>query len=77
MVELEIPDAKLWNAEHPNLYLAEVTLYSGGKAVDTVTESFGLRAVSYTHLDVYKRQYRNSVCGAARRNAPSILYASG
>ena len=32
---LEIPDAKLWNAEHPNLYLAEVTLYSGGKAVDS------------------------------------------
>lgn len=45
MVELEIPDAKLWNAEHPNLYLAEVTLYSGGKAVDTVTESFGLRVI--------------------------------
>ena len=45
VVELEIPDAKLWNAEHPNLYLAEVTLYSGGKAVDTVTESFGLRVI--------------------------------
>ena len=37
VVELEIPDAKLWNAEHPNLYPAEVTLYSAGKAVDTVT----------------------------------------
>lgn len=45
VVELEIPNAKLWNAEHPNLYLAEVTLYSGGKAVDTVTESFGLRVI--------------------------------
>ena len=45
VVELEIPDAKLWNAEHPNLYLAEVTLYGGGKAVDTVTESFGLRVI--------------------------------
>ena len=45
VVELEIPDAKLWNAEHPNLCLAEVTLYSGGKAVDTVTESFGLRVI--------------------------------
>ena len=44
-IVLEIPDAKLWNAEHPNLYLAEVTLYSGGKAVDTVTESFGLRVI--------------------------------
>ena len=37
VVELEIPEAKVWNAEHPNLYLAEVTLYSGGKAVDTVS----------------------------------------
>ena len=42
-VQMEIPGAKLWDAEHPNLYRAEVTLDSG----DRVCEEFGIRTLSW------------------------------
>lgn len=28
LVEVEIPDAQLWDTEHPNLYTVEATLYN-------------------------------------------------
>lgn len=43
---LEIPDAKLWNAEHPNLYTAFVTLKADGQVTDMAVETFGIRTVS-------------------------------
>ena len=42
-VSLEIPAAKLWDAEHPNLYRAEVTLEGG----DRVCEEFGIRTLAW------------------------------
>ena len=36
LVEVEIPDAQLWDTEHPNLYTLKATLYNEkGAAVDT------------------------------------------
>jgi len=40
---LEVPDAKLWDPDHPNLHTAEVTVVGGGSLVDSVTETFGFR----------------------------------
>lgn len=45
-VTVEIPDAKLWNAGHPNLYTAFVTLKVDGRVTDTTVETFGIRTVS-------------------------------
>lgn len=42
----EIPDAKLWSAETPELYEAEVMLYRDGEVADKVTETFGIRTIS-------------------------------
>ena len=42
-VQMEIPGARLWDAEHPNLYRAEVTLDSG----DRVCEEFGIRTLAW------------------------------
>ena len=44
---LDIPDAKLWSAETPDLYEAVVTVKKGGAAVDTVTETFGIRTLAW------------------------------
>lgn len=44
-VELSIDDAKLWDADHPNLYDAEVSLMEGDTVYDMETASFGIRMV--------------------------------
>ena len=49
LVEVEIPDAQLWDTEHPNLYTVEATLYNEkGVAVDRVKERFGIRTIEIT-----------------------------
>lgn len=47
-VELEIPDAKLWSDETPELYQCRVTLSENGAVVDEVTESFGIRLIEWS-----------------------------
>ena len=45
---LEIPDAALWSAEHPNLYEARVALLDGdGSVLDERTVRFGIRTLSW------------------------------
>ena len=49
LVEVEIPDAQLWDTEHPNLYTLEATLYNEkGVAVDCTKERFGIRTIEIT-----------------------------
>lgn len=45
-LELEIPDAKLWSAETPELYEAVVTVEKDGTICDCVTERFGIRTIA-------------------------------
>ena len=46
-VAIEIPDAKLWNAEHPNLYTAEVEILSDGEVTDREVIEFGIRTLEW------------------------------
>ena len=49
LVEVEIPDAQLWDTEHPNLYTIEATLYNEkGVEVDKYQERFGIRKIEIT-----------------------------
>lgn len=41
----EVPDAKLWSAEHPHLYTAQVRLYQDSSCIDEVSEQFGIRVI--------------------------------
>lgn len=43
-----IPDAKLWDADHPNLYLCRAVLEEHGEQVDTCSEEFGIRTLSWS-----------------------------
>lgn len=45
-VELALPDAELWSAEHPKLYTARVTLEQNGAVIDEAEETFGIRTVA-------------------------------
>ena len=46
-LELEVPDAELWSADSPALYNCRVILAVDGVVVDEVTQSFGIRLVSW------------------------------
>lgn len=47
-LELDIPKAKLWSDEAPNLYTCQVTLKENGQVVDAVTEHFGIRMIEWS-----------------------------
>jgi Beta-galactosidase/beta-glucuronidase len=45
---LHIPDAKLWDADHPELYDCSVTLQRGGMALDAYRTRFGIRKLTWS-----------------------------
>lgn len=47
-VQLAIPEAKLWDAEHPNLYTAVIKLCRGEDVLDTGEETFGIRTLDWS-----------------------------
>jgi len=46
--EITIPDAQLWDAEHPKLYTAKVTVTKDGVAADTENVRFGIRRITWS-----------------------------
>ena len=44
----EVDNPKLWAPENPSLYKANVQLIQNGKPTDTLTETFGIRSISYS-----------------------------
>ena len=46
--EIEIPNALLWSADTPNLYTARVTLKKDGELKDEMSETFGIRSLSWS-----------------------------
>lgn len=58
---LGVPDMKTWSPDSPYLYGLKLTLYSGGKAVDTVQAYTSMRKISViTDKDGYKRMALNN-----------------
>lgn len=45
--EVEIPDAKLWDVDHPDLYQAKVTLQRDGRVLDETNIRFGIRKIDW------------------------------
>lgn len=45
--QFEIPEAHLWTPGTPNLYQATLTIYTEGKLIDKVTETFGIRSIDF------------------------------
>lgn len=45
--EIQVPNARLWDAEHPNLYTIEVRLLKSGQVIDTDAQRFGIRKIEW------------------------------
>ncbi len=52
--EVAIPDAHLWDEEHPNLYQAKVSLVRGDEILDVAEERFGIRKIELTTTEGLK-----------------------
>lgn len=50
MPEMTLQNPVLWDLDTPQLYTAEVTLFSGDMAVDSLRETFGVRSIEF-HKD--------------------------
>lgn len=46
-LQLEIPNVKLWNAEHPHLYILEAQVLENGEVLDTSCCKFGVRQIDW------------------------------
>lgn len=47
-VMLKIPDAQLWDSDHPNLYQCSVILKKEGKVIDRQSTGFGIRQLTWS-----------------------------
>lgn len=45
---LKVVDPKLWSPESPSLYTLELSLKDGGKLIDDVKETFGIRTIAFS-----------------------------
>ncbi|MDR3367378.1 MAG: DUF4982 domain-containing protein [Prevotellaceae bacterium] len=45
---VNVASPQLWSCETPRLYTAEITLTSNGKAIDKLTEQFGIRTLEFS-----------------------------
>lgn len=52
----ELKNFVLWDTEHPYLYVFTITLYCSGKAIDCISEKFGIR---FFHFDANKGFFLN------------------
>ena len=75
-IELEIPDAKLWSDETPNLYTAHVTLSKDGVAVDEVKETFGIRFIEWSPKGLFVNGKETLLRGGCFHHDNGILGAA-
>lgn len=74
-ISLEIPDAKLWSAEHPELYTAKVILKNGEKEIEVVEERFGIRQITWENKGFYINGERTCLRGGCIHHDNGILGA--
>ncbi|MHA9737905.1 glycoside hydrolase family 2 TIM barrel-domain containing protein [Robinsoniella peoriensis] len=46
-VEIQIPNAELWNADHPNLYYIKAKITKNGQIIDRAETNFGIRIITW------------------------------
>jgi len=62
-------DIKPWSPESPNLYKAVITIYKNGKAIHSVTQSFGFRTVELKQRDgIYVNGVKMKMKGVNRHS---------
>ena len=74
-IEIDIPNAKLWNVEAPNLYTCRVTLNNNGVVTDTASETFGIRLVEWNPKGLFINGVNTLLRGACVHSDNGILGA--
>lgn len=74
-VQIEIPDARLWSDETPELYKCHVVLKEDGKTVDKVEEAFGIRMITYSNKGLFINGKETLLRGACVHSDNGILGA--
>ena len=73
--DVPIPHAKLWSDETPELYRCKVTLSVEGKIVDEVTETFGIRMITYSNKGLFVNGKETLLRGGCIHSDNGILGA--
>lgn len=74
--ELEVPGAKLWSDETPNLYTCRVTLAKNGEVVDVVSETFGIREIKWSPKGLFINGKKTLLRGGCVHHDNGILGAA-
>ncbi len=74
--EIEIPNAKLWSEDTPELYTAKVTAKNGDTVVDEVCETFGIRSLSWSKEGLFVNGKRVLLRGGCVHHDNGILGAA-
>lgn len=74
-VQLELPDAKLWDEDQPYLYTCQVVLKKEGRQVDETVEVFGIRKLAWDTNGFYVNGKRILLRGACVHHDNGILGA--
>ena len=75
-LELEIPNARLWSAETPNLYICRVILTENGETVDEVREPFGIRVIEWNTKGLFINGKETLLRGGCIHHDNGILGAA-
>ena len=74
-VEIPVPGARLWSAEHPHLYVCRVTLFDGERAVDSREISFGIRRISWSSKGLFVNGEETLLRGGCLHHDNGVLGA--
>ena len=75
-LRLNIPDAALWNEDHPKLYLCRATLLRDGLAVDTAETRFGIRKIEWSPRGLFINGQETLLRGGCVHHDSGILGAA-
>lgn len=73
--EISIPDAKLWSAEHPDLYECRIILEENNEVLDEQTVSFGIRRISWSTKGLFINGQNTLLKGGCVHHDNGILGA--
>lgn len=76
-VILEIPSAKLWSAEEPNLYQCKVELQKDGKTIDEQIVDFGVRTITWSPKGLFINGKETLLRGSCVHHDNGIVGACG
>lgn len=74
--EIEIPDAKLWSEETPELYQCKVLLKNNGIVCDEAEEVFGIRKIEWNTKGLFVNGKETLLRGACVHHDNGILGAA-